>query len=161
MSTLAAGAPAGAPVDAGTGRPNRMAIAVLALTGFLVSTYLVLYSFGLIGDIACGTGGCERVQNSPWSRFLGVPVALIGWFGYGALFIAALLGLQPRFAERLPVPVVLVGGAATGVLFSAYLTYLEAFVIHAWCRWCVVSAVLAVLIFLSAIPEFRQLRRRA
>jgi hypothetical protein len=55
---------------------------------------------------------------------------------------------------------VLAGGATIGLLFSAYLTYLEAFVIHAWCRWCIASAVLAVLIFIFTLPEFRRLRSR-
>ena len=38
--------------------------------------------------------------------------------------------------------------ASIGLVFTAYLTYLEAFVIHAWCQWCVVSAVLIAVIFL-------------
>lgn len=155
MGTLAAEVPAAT----GMVRPNRMAIAILALTGLLVSTYLSLYSFGLIGDIACGAGGCQVVQNSPWAVFLGVPVPLIGWVGYGVLFVVALLGLQPRFENMPAVPLLLIGGAGIGLAFSAYLTYLEAFVIHAWCRWCVVSATLAVVIFLSTLPEIRHLRR--
>jgi uncharacterized membrane protein len=71
----------------------------------------------------------------------------------------ALLGLQPRFENGRVVPLLLVAGAGIGLAFSAYLTYLEAFVIHAWCRWCIVSATLAVLIFLASLPEIRQLRR--
>ena len=44
-------------------------------------------------------------------------------------------------------------------LFSAYLSALEQFVIHAWCRWCIGSAVVATLIFLCTLPEFRRLER--
>lgn len=158
MSTLAAETPASADV----GAVNRMSIAVLALAGLLLSTYMTLYAFGVIGDLTCGVGGgCETVQHSSWARLFGVPVALIGVGGYGALFVAALLGLQPRFAARPAVPRVLLGGAILGLTFTAYLTYLEAFVIHAWCRWCLVSAGIAVLIFLAALPELRQLRRQA
>jgi uncharacterized membrane protein len=139
---------------------NRMGITVLALVGVLISTYMSAYSFGFLGEIVCGSGGCETVQNSPWARFYGVPVPLIGLVGYGALLVAGLLGLQPAAAASRAVPFVLAAGATAGLLFSAYLTYLEAFVIHAWCRWCIVSAVLATLIFLFALPEFRRLRRR-
>jgi uncharacterized membrane protein len=46
-----------------------------------------------------------------------------------------------------------------GVVFSAWLTYLELFVIHAICRWCVVSAVIAVALFGLAIMDWRALRR--
>jgi uncharacterized membrane protein len=148
-------------VDAVDASPNRMAIAVLALIGVLISAYMAAYSFGFIGDVACGAGGCLIVQNSPWARFLGVPVGLIGLLGYGALLVAALLGLQPRFAAGRGVPLVLLGGASIGLAFSAYLTYLEAFVIHAWCRWCVASAVLAGLLFLFALPEYRRLRSQS
>jgi uncharacterized membrane protein len=157
MATAAAGILA--PDRADTGMLNRMFVAVLALSGVLVSVYLTLYSFGMIGDLACGSGGCQTVQNSPWARLLGVPVALIGLVGYAVLFITALLGVQPRFAANTAVPVVLCAGAVIGIAFSAYLTYLEAYVIHAWCQWCVVSAAIAALIFAATLPEFRRLRR--
>ena len=138
---------------------NRMAIALLALVGLLVSLYLSAYKLGIIGSIMCGTGGCERVQNSPWAEFIGIPVPFIGLVGYGALFALSLLGLQPRFGHDRRLPALLLAGATVGLVFSAYLTYLEAAVIHAWCRWCIVSAVLATLVFLAALPELRRLRK--
>ncbi|HSK18745.1 MAG TPA: vitamin K epoxide reductase family protein [Longimicrobiales bacterium] len=137
---------------------NRMGIALLALVGVLISAYMTAYKLGMLGSIVCGTGGCETVQNSPWSVFLGVPVPVIGLVGYGLLFAAALLGLQPRFEDDRRVPLVLVSGAFIGAAFSAYLTWLEVSVIHAWCRWCVVSAILAGLILLLALPEIGRLR---
>jgi uncharacterized membrane protein len=140
---------------------NRMAIAVLALIGVLISTYMTAYKFGALGDIVCGTGGCQMVQNSPWAVFMGLPVPVIGLAGYGALMVIAMAGLQPSLARQRAVPALIAAGATVGLAFSAYLTYLEAFVIHAWCRWCIGSAVLAVLIFLFAIPEFRRMRGAA
>ncbi|MEX0907980.1 MAG: vitamin K epoxide reductase family protein [Gemmatimonadota bacterium] len=137
---------------------NRMAVALLALVGFLISAYMSAYRFGLLGTIMCGSGGCETVQNSPWAAFLGVPVPLIGLAGYGALFAAAIAGLQPRFDGDRRIAGILSAAAVIGVLFSAYLTYLEAAVIRAWCQWCIVSAVLAALIFLFTLPELRRLR---
>jgi uncharacterized membrane protein len=53
----------------------------------------------------------------------------------------------------------LLAGSGVGVTFSAYLTYVEAFVINAWCQWCVISAVLITLIFLASIPEVGRLLR--
>ena len=138
---------------------NRMAIALLALIGLLVSLYMSAYTLGIISSIMCGTGGCERVQNSPWAEFLGMPVPFIGLVGYGALFLLALLGLQPPFGDDRRLPALILAGATVGLLFSAYLTYLEAAVIQAWCRWCIVSAVLATLVFLAALPELRRLRK--
>ncbi|MGH7449034.1 MAG: vitamin K epoxide reductase family protein [Longimicrobiales bacterium] len=139
---------------------NRMAIALLALLGILISVYMAAYSFGLLGSIVCGTGGCETVQNSPWAVFLGVPVPIIGLVGYGGLFALALLGIQPRFEDDRRIALLLIAGAAAGAAFSAYLTYLEATVILAWCRWCIVSAILAGLILLFTLPEFRRIGTR-
>lgn len=140
---------------------NRMGIALLALVGVLISAYMTAYKFGLLGSIVCGTGGCETVQNSPWSLFLGVPVPIIGLIGYGLLFIVALLGLQARFEDDRRIALLLVSAGVTGAAFSAYLTYLEASVINAWCRWCIVSAILAGLILVFALPEIRRMRAGA
>lgn len=137
---------------------NRMGIALFALIGMLISTYMSAYKFGWLGTIVCGTGGCEKVQNSPWAEFFGVPVPVIGLLGYGALMVTALVGLQPGFSADRRVALVLTAGATIGLAFSAYLTYLEAAVINAWCQWCIVSAVLATLIFLFTLPELRRIR---
>lgn len=138
---------------------NRMGLALLALIGLLISAYMSAYKFGFLGTILCGTGGCETVQNSPWAVFMGIPVPVLGLVGYGGLMVLALLGMQPRFVEDRRISMLLVLGATIGLMFSAYLTYLEAAVIHAWCRWCIISAVLATLIFLLALPEIGNLRQ--
>jgi uncharacterized membrane protein len=44
--------------------------------------------------------------------------------------------------------------------FSAYLSYIEAVRIQAWCRWCIASAVVATLLFLLSLPEIGRMRRR-
>jgi len=137
----------------------RMGAALVALAGVLVSAYLWLYKVGVIGTLACGSGGCETVQLSPYSRFLGIEVALIGLLGYGGLLGLALLSLQPRFAAaRWPVTALAVLSGA-GLVFTLYLKYLELFVIGAICRWCVVSAVLIALFFLISLLEYRRVRR--
>ena len=127
----------------------RMGAALMSLLGLFVSTYLYLYKIGRIGTLACGTGDCETVQTSSWSRFAGVEVALIGVVGYAALLTVALIALQPA-SRRWPADL-LTALAAGGVLFSAYLTYLELFVIHAICRWCVGSALIILSILILAL----------
>jgi len=137
----------------------RMGAAVTALAGLFVSAYLWLYKLGAIGTIACGTGGCETVQLSPLSRFLGVEVAAIGAGGYALLLALTLASLQPRWAgsgRLIEIIALLAGGA---VLFTLYLKYLEFFVIHAICRWCVASAVLIVGFFTLILLELRRIRR--
>ena len=136
---------------------NRMIIAVLALIGVLISTYLTLHKYGFIGSLLCGTGSCETVQASPWAVFMGVPVPVIGLIGYAILLVIALLGLQPRAGRTLPLILLVIATGAFG--FTAYLSYLEAFVIHAWCRWCLVSAALVTLIWILSLVELPKLRR--
>lgn len=133
----------------------RMAGALLSLLGLLVSAYLYLYKIGRIGSLACGTGACEAVQASVWSRVAGIEVALIGVLGYSTLVLVSLASLQPQLvALRWPVTL-LAGLAGVGVGFTLYLTYLELFVIHAICRWCVTSATIITAIFAVALLELR------
>jgi uncharacterized membrane protein len=126
---------------------HRMAVAVLALCGLLVSAYLLLYKLGVVGSMVCGAGGgCERVQASPYAMFLGVPVAAYGVGGYLVLLAIALSGLREPQLARPAATRWLAGLSALGVAFSLYLLWLELFVIHAICRWCSVSGVLILAI---------------
>jgi uncharacterized membrane protein len=134
----------------------RMGAAVLSLVGLFVSAYLYLYKIGRIGTLACGAGGCETVQTSVWSRVAGVEVALIGVVGYALMLGVALAGLRPALTARRWPAQVLAALAGGGVLFTIYLTYLELFVIHAICRWCVGSAVIIVALFALALLELRR-----
>jgi uncharacterized membrane protein len=146
---------------AGAGALSRMGIALLSLAGLFVSIYLFLFKIGAIGSLACGLdGGCQTVQASQWAYFLGVPVAAYGVAGYLVLFGVAMAGIRPGLERDRRVAGGLLLLASGAFAFSVYLTALEAFVIHAWCRWCVVSAVLATLIFALALFEIPHLRRR-
>lgn len=141
-----------------------MGAALLSLGGVLLSIYLYLYKLGLVGLIACGGGAggtgsaCEAVQLGPYSRVLGIDVPLIGLLGYLAMLLTALVGLQPGPAARGWPQRWMVGLSGLGVAFTLYLKYLEFFVIHQVCRWCVASAILITLIFVLSLLD---LRRRA
>lgn len=138
---------------------NRMVVTLLATVGFFVALYLWAHNAGLTGPIVCGVGDCATVQSSEYATIGPVPVSAIGVVGYVALVVLALAGLQPAWRESALIGGLLLAGSAGGVAFSAYLTYLEAFVIGAWCQYCVVSAVVITLIFLASLPELRHLRR--
>jgi len=134
---------------------RRQAIAVLALAGLFVSLYLWLHKLGVIGVLQCGTGGCDTVQASPYSDFLGIPVALYGVIGYAVLFAFGLAAAQRPDVTRLGTGLAIL--ASVGFLFTAYLTALELFVIHAICRWCVASAVIITgIMVLSLVPVRRR-----
>jgi len=138
----------------------RMAVAVLALLGLLVSVYLLLFKLGVVGSLVCGgSGACERVQTSPYAQFLGVPVAAYGVAGFGALLAVALAGLGERWVDRAAPSRVLAAMAGIGFLFAAYLTYLEIAVIHDICRWCALSALLITAILVVSLLGTRAVSR--
>jgi uncharacterized membrane protein len=120
-------------------RNLRIVAGILALVGIGVATYIAIAESGG-GAPKCliGGSGCETVANSKYSDLGGVNVAVIGIAGYVLLLAAAIVpGDLGRFGGFLT--------ALVGFGFSAYLTYLELFVIDAICQWCVASAVVMTL----------------
>lgn len=118
---------------------------VIAVLGLTVSGYL-LFTYQTAGPMVCLSGhGCEAVRASRFAAIFGLPVPLYGVFYYFGLGVLAALG-NPAEARRLRLPLRALTGV--GLAGSAWLTYLEAFVIKAWCSWCVISAVLAAIAFL-------------
>jgi uncharacterized membrane protein len=128
----------------------RIAGAVLALAGLAISLYLTITWYDdSIPVCVGGSGGCEKVQTSDYADWAGIPVALVGAIGYALILLSlAVPGDPGRMAG------VLLG--LVGIGFSAYLTYLELFVIEAICQWCVASAV--VMTVLTAVLVARFLR---
>jgi uncharacterized membrane protein len=120
-------------------RTLRVTAALIALTGLGVAIYITVADSGG-GHPLCvaGGSGCQTVANSSYSHMFGVNVAVFGIVGYLLLIgAAATPGDAGRFTGLLV--------ALAGFGFSAYLTYLELFVINAICQWCVASAALMTL----------------
>jgi uncharacterized membrane protein len=132
----------------------RVVLGVLAAAGLLISAYLTWVHFARVAPVCVGgSGACETVQSSRYAEVLGVPVSVLGLVGYASLLFSATLkgevGVYLGFLTAL-----------IGVLFSAYLTYLEVFVIHALCQWCVASAAIMVAALIcSALQAWRLTER--
>jgi uncharacterized membrane protein len=142
--------PTGLVARAPTPLLSRWAVPALAGLGLSIAGYLtwVHYSGGLA--LCTGAAGCETVQASRFAVVGGVSVALLGFLTYGLLLALALWHpASPRAAELRQLT--LFGVALVGTLYSAYLTYLEIFVIGAICPWCVTSALLIAAILALAI----------
>src|ERR687895_1620192 len=132
-----------------------MLAALVALAGLFVAIYLTLYKLGVIGTMSCSVGSCETVQLSRWATLLGLPVAVWGVGYYAVVFALTVAGVQERFVASRGLSLALLLLTGWGLVFSAWLTYLELFVIDAICQWCVVSAVLAAVLFVVCFLGWR------
>src|SRR3970040_2728631 len=129
----------------------RWASVALALLGAADSAYLTWVKLVKSQALFCVEGGgCDTVNNSIYSEINGIPIAILGLGVY--LAIALLLALEDRAgALETYGPLAVFGLALTGTLYSAYLTYVELFVIHAICPYCVVSALVITGLLILAI----------
>lgn len=129
--------------------------AIVALVGLGDSIYLTMKHF--TGEqVPCSiVHGCEQVLTSQWAVIGGVPLAA---FGAAAYFVAFALAILAAFGNRsmwkiFGVQVILMAG------FTAWLVYLQAFVIEAFCQFCLLSAgttlALLVIFIISKMPRLR------
>jgi uncharacterized membrane protein len=123
-------------------------MAALALVGLGLAAYLTYVHYTGAAPACTAGQSCVKVQTSQWSKLAGVPVALIGLFGYVAI-LASLLA-----PDREELRLSTLGLTLIGFGFSAYLTYRELFSIHAICEWCVASAVIMTLLLIAAIARY-------
>jgi uncharacterized membrane protein len=118
----------------------------LAVAGLLIAGYLTWLKWANRGAFLCVTGGgCDLVQASRYSIFLGVPTALWGALLYVAIGILGGLGLTTgRWMAAFLI-------AAGGVGFSAYLTVLSLLFIGGACMYCLGSAAIEVALLVTLL----------
>jgi uncharacterized membrane protein len=124
----------------------------LAAVGLVIAVYLLAVK--LAGGVpVCGPlGGCDTVNTSIYSEFMGIPIAFFGAVGSGAVLLG--VGGWWRNGRRgLLLGAYLVGLASLPVL--AYLTYLEIFVIGAICVWCVAYGLTVIGAWLATMGALR------
>ncbi len=132
-------------------------ILFLAFGGLADSAYLAQHetaSNPLICNIQ-NLSGCNIVAQSPYSQIFGIPIAEYGILFYVIIFVIAALELVlfDRLLRR-----VLQFFAIGGTIASLYFTFLQIYVIQAFCIYCLSSAVITLFIFILAsfIEPFRK-----
>jgi uncharacterized membrane protein len=127
-------------------------MALLSLLALAVAGYLTWVKLSG-GAPACAiVSGCETVEKSGYSEFMGIPVALFGMLGAATMLAGSLLWWLR--ADRRGV-MVAYGVGLVSLPVLAWLTYLELAVIHAICIWCVTFAVLVIGAWVVAILALR------
>ena len=124
-----------------------IAAAIVALIGLGDSVYLTIHHL-TAEPVPCSiVSGCETVLTSTYAEIAGIPLA---GFGAVAYFIAFSLALLTIFGNRtmwLLFGLLTIGMAG----FTAWLLYLQAFVINAFCQFCLLSAATTIILFLIAV----------
>jgi uncharacterized membrane protein len=119
----------------------RIGVAIIALIGIGVATYIFIADSTNGAPTCVVGGGCETVAKSSYSHIAGINIAVFGIIGwvliFGTTFFANDYARLGGFLFSL-----------AGFGFSIYLTYLQIWNIEAICPWCVTDAVLMTIGFI-------------
>jgi uncharacterized membrane protein len=130
---------------------------LLVVVGIFISGYLTYVKLSQT-DMVCVQGGafnCSVVQNSVYSRFMGIEIAYLGLAMY--LFVGALLLLEKRVAFLQEYGTALIFGVTLFAwLFSMWLVYVQFFLLQALCPWCLAHEVNITILFIVAILRLRR-----
>jgi uncharacterized membrane protein len=126
------------------------AVAIVSMAGLADATYLTVQA--LTGEtLSCGgSPDCFRVLGSSYARVGGIPVAILGALAYFSVFSFATFAAFGHGWVRKFLALT-VGAMFLGTL---WLLYVQAFLLHAYCRYCLFSAAITFLIagLLIAVP---------
>jgi uncharacterized membrane protein len=116
--------------------------AVVSLAGLADATYLAVQA--LTGEtLGCGgSPDCFRVLGSSYAKVGGIPVALFGVLAYFSVFTFATFAAFGYARVRT----LLILTIAAMFLVTLWLLYVQAFVLHAYCRYCLFSAAITFLL---------------
>lgn len=123
--------------------------AIVALIGIADSIYLTIHHY-TAEPVPCSiVTGCEQVLTSQYAEMFGLPTAAYGIAAYLTAFILAIFA---AFVSRSWWNLF---GAVTFVMaaFSVYFVYLQAFVIEAYCQFCLISAATSFTLFIIFIAS--------
>ncbi len=126
------------------------AVAIVSVAGLADATYLTVQA--LTGEtLSCGgSPDCFRVLGSSYAKIGGIPVAMLGALAYFSAFTFAIFAAF-GYARAPKFLALMVGMMFLGTL---WLLYVQAFLLHAYCRYCLFSAATTFLIagLLIAVP---------
>jgi uncharacterized membrane protein len=123
----------------------------LALIGFADATYLTVEHYRNVIPPCSVVSGCEQVLTSAYSTIAGLPVSLIGAIYYFSVLLGAAAYLESRKTFFLKWALLL---SILGFLASLWFVYLQVFVIHSLCAYCLGSAVTSTVLGVTALVVF-------
>jgi uncharacterized membrane protein len=116
--------------------------ALISLAGLADATYLAVQALTGETMVCGGSADCFKVLGSPYARIGGIPLALIGAVAYFSVFSFAILVAfgYARIRRFLLITV------WSMFAVTLWLLYAQAFILHAFCRYCLFSAAMVFLL---------------
>jgi uncharacterized membrane protein len=135
-------------------KPALVFLFVVSGLGFLDAAYLTVEHY--VNKIPpCSIGSCEAVLTSSYATVAGIPVALGGTIYYFAFLVLLLLYVDLKKEKYLRIAL---ASSVFGFGASIYFFILQAFVLHAFCLYCMGSALTSTTLFVTAIVIFKRYR---
>lgn len=121
-------------------------IILLSVIGIINTSYLTYHAYTKtpVKCILFPPEWCTKVQQSKFSRSLGFPNAYAGLAMYLGLLFFSVLFAAGSLHVFWPISLII----WFGFIFSMYFTFIQGFVLRAFCTWCVVSAIEFALLFI-------------
>lgn len=126
---------------------------VVALFGFVDASYITIEHFRGVIPPCTLISGCEKVITSPYSLIAGIPVSLLGSIYYLVILIGVFSFFESKNTKFLKLALLM---TVFGMLFSAWFLYVQAFIIHAYCLYCLGSALASTTLFITACIVVRK-----
>ena len=129
----------------------RLAILVLGLFGIVISSYLVHVHYNELTTVCVPGFECDEVLTSSYAEIWGIPISLLGLCIYTLVTLLGFWLLFEKKERQDLVSLAIYTITLSGVLFTAYLYYLEIFVLRAFCSWCISSSILIIGLFILSL----------
>ncbi len=126
---------------------------VVGFIGFLDASYLTANHFFNMVPPCIITDGCEVVTTSSYSKILGIPVALMGTLFYVTVLTLWLMYIDKK---KIWVPKLLPIVTGSGFLFSLWLLSVQAFILNAFCTYCLFSATTSTILFILSLIVWKK-----
>ena len=120
----------------------------LSLIGFLDATYLTIQHYQGASLRCFELSHCDEVTSSRYAVIGGIPIALVGALYYLSILLLTVAYLDTKSIRLLTIIPLL---TIVGFLASLVLVYLQVFVIHAICLYCMLSALISTALFIFTI----------
>ena len=138
--------------------PRYLWVLALSLISFIAS--IAVYQLHQGSDVASGVcsalgnkSQCDLIGSTPYAKLFGMDNAIIGILGF-ALMMFLSAGTYFRLS-MLYQKLIIAGSIISGVL-AVYFIYLQMFVIHAYCFYCLIVDISSLVLLAMAVPEIEK-----